>query len=260
MWENIVQFFNNHMWFKILIDAYLVFIILVFILRFVLRNRKAMNVAAFSLIVCILAYLAFKCGFDASGYILSGFIGILGISLVVILAPEIRRELDFTGKESSKIEGSLSSNDSTKNQIADATMYLSSHKIGALITIEKHNSLDQYAEKAIQLNSDISKELLINIFTPNTPLHDGAVIIRGNKIRCAGAYYVLTRHEDLDKTTGSRHRAGLGISEVTDSLTVIVSEETGNISIATEGFMIKILDRNKLMEYLDMFLTVGGKK
>ncbi len=138
--------------------------------------------------------------------------------------------------------------------------YLSKRRIGALITIEKHNSLDQYAEKAIQLNSDVSKELLINIFTPNTPLHDGAVIIRGNKIRCAGAYYVLTKHEDLDKTTGSRHRAGLGISEVTDSLTVIVSEETGNISIASEGFMIKILDRSKLMEYLDMFLNVGGRK
>ncbi|UKI48787.1 MAG: DNA integrity scanning protein DisA nucleotide-binding domain protein [Clostridium sp.] len=159
--------------------------------------------------------------------------------MLLFLAPEIRRELDFSGKMDGKGEAMLSSNDFTKNAIADATMYLSSHKIGALITIEKHNSLDQYAEKAIQLNSDVSKELLINIFTPNTPLHDGAVIIRGNKIRCAGAYYVLTKHEDLDKTTGSRHRAGLGISEVTDSLTVIVSEETGNISIASEGFMIK---------------------
>ena len=134
-------------------------------------------------------------------------------------------------------------------------MYLSKKRIGALITIEKHNSLDQFASKAITIDSEVSKELIINIFTPYTPLHDGAVIIRGNRIRCAGAYYNLTdNQDDIDKTTGSRHRAALGISEVTDSLTVCVSEETGDISLATEGLMIEANDKNKLLEYLDLFL------
>lgn len=260
MWETINNFLNDHVALKITIDAYLLFIIFVFVLKFVLTNRKALNVLLITVVLFLLAYVCYKLDFLVSGKVFPYIGGILFLTLVIILVPEIRRELDFSGKMDGKGEAMLSSNDFTKNAIADATMYLSSHKIGALITIEKHNSLDQYAEKAIQLNSDVSKELLINIFTPNTPLHDGAVIIRGNKIRCAGAYYVLTKHEDLDKTTGSRHRAGLGISEVTDSLTVIVSEETGNISIASEGFMIKILDRSKLMEYLDMFLNVGGRK
>lgn len=259
MWDTINEFLNQNYIIKILIDAYLIFVLLVFILKFILKNRKAMGVAIICIFLFILQIVSTNLDLAVSSIAYPYICGIIIICSVMVLAPEIRRGLDYNAKIENRTE-IKSSNDSTKNSIADATMWLSAHKIGALITIEKHNSLDQYADKAIILNSDVSKELLINIFTPNTPLHDGAVIIRGNKIRCAGAYYVLTRVEDLDKTTGSRHRAGLGISEVTDSLTVIVSEETGNISIASEGFMIKIYDRTKLMEYLDMFLTVGGKR
>ena len=97
----------------------------------------------------------------------------------------------------------VSSTESTREAIADAVFHMSSTKVGALITIEQHNSLDQYAERAIQLNSDISKELLEQIFIKDSPLHDGGVIIRGNKIVCAGAYYVLTQDDRLDKTVGS---------------------------------------------------------
>jgi diadenylate cyclase len=131
---------------------------------------------------------------------------------------------------------------------------LSQQKTGALITIEKHNTLEQYAERAVVLNSRVTKELLINIFTPRTPLHDGAVIIRGDQILCAGAYFILSDSGNVESTTGSRHRAGLGISEVTDSLTIIVSEETGNISIAVEGILLKNNDRDKLLEFLDTFM------
>jgi diadenylate cyclase len=148
----------------------------------------------------------------------------------------------------------ISASGETKEAIVDAVFNLSSNKIGALITLEQHNSLDQYAQRAIQLNSDISKELLEQIFIKDSPLHDGGVIIRGNKIVCAGAYYVLTQDDSLDKTVGSRHRAGVGISEVTDSLTIIVSEETGIVHVANAGFM-KIMDnKNELLEYLNLFL------
>ena len=109
-----------------------------------------------------------------------------------------------------------------------------------------------HPEKAIVMNAEISKELLINIFSPLTPLHDGAVIIKGNKIRCAGAYYVLSTRETLDKTVGSRHRAALGIAEVTDSITIVVSEETGKISITYSGIIITITDKDKLLEYIDL--------
>ena len=101
-----------------------------------------------------------------------------------------------------------------------------------------------------QIYSNLS--WIINIFTPYTPLHDGAVIIKGNKIRCAGAYYVLSTREISDKTVGSRHRAALGIAEVTDSVTIVVSEETGKVSITYSGIIISISDRDKLLEYLDL--------
>lgn len=251
MWENIIQFINNNLWLKILIDAYLVFIVVALLVYLVAYSKRAFYLIVSLLIIFVLAKVAseLKLGISANLYEYLSWVGV--IFIICVCAPDFRNVISY--KQDVR-ENFVSSSEDSKSAIADAVTYLASKKIGALITMERHNSLDQYAEKAIQLNSDISKELLINIFTPNTPLHDGAVIIRGNKIRCAGAYYVLTQHEEIDKTTGSRHRAGLGISEVTDSLTIIVSEETGGISIATEGMMIKISDRTKLMEYIEMFV------
>lgn len=254
MWNSIASFFDNNQVLKIILDGYLFLLIVLLIFRFAFKNRKAISLIIGFIIISIVYYVSTKINLSVSSTIYKYLFMIYPIISVIILAPDIRRELDANVRVESKNEPTVVSNQTTKGAVADAVMFLASRKIGALITIEKHNSLDQYAEKAIQLNSDVSKELLINIFSPLTPLHDGAVIIRGNKIRCAGAYYVLTQHDDLDKTTGSRHRAGIGISEVTDSLTIIVSEETGNISIATEGFMLKITDRQKLLEYIDMFL------
>lgn len=176
------------------------------------------------------------------------------IFMVVVAAPDIRLTLESLWKETVKSGVVQMSSEKTKNEIIKAAMALSKESIGGLITIEKHNTLDQYSQRAIQLNSDVSRELLINIFTPNTPLHDGAVIIRGDKIVCAGAYFILSSNENFDKTTGSRHRAALGISEITDSLTVVVSEETGSISIAINGVMTKMKDENALNEYLSLFM------
>ena len=149
------------------------------------------------------------------------------------MGPDLRKMFEYRRISENK-DTLIHASGETKEAIAEAVFNLSSNKVGALITIEQHNSLDQYAQRAIQLNSDISKELLEQIFIKDSPLHDGGVIIRGNKIICAGAYYVLTQDESLDKTIGSRHRAGVGVSEVTDSLTIIVSEETGKISLAKE--------------------------
>ena len=173
---------------------------------------------------------------------------------VVILAPDIRKSFESAFVIDNKRDVATMGSTETKQHIVEAVSYLSSQNIGALITIEKHSSLDQYAERAIMMNSQVSKELLVNIFTPLTPLHDGAVIIRGDTIRCAGAYYVLSETNKYDKTMGSRHRAALGISEVSDSLTIVVSEETGTISIVIEGIMLKANDKEKIYEYLNMFM------
>jgi diadenylate cyclase len=202
----------------------------------------------------VLAYIANQIDLLISTPILTYLAEWMPILMIIIMAPDIRRSLEIVWKGDSRNEVVVMGSQRTKEAIVDAAMYLSTQKIGALVTIEKHNTLDQYAERAIMMNSEVSKEVLINIFTPNTPLHDGAVIIRGDLILCAGAYFVLSDNQNFDKTMGSRHRAGLGISEITDSLTVIVSEETGSVSISVEGIMLKINDRDKLMEYINMFM------
>lgn len=247
----------------IILDVYIVFVVVLFILSIVLKNKKIFIYSLFCGVVLAIAILI--------GYAPEGKLKMAkwlftdqehGINLrfyipflfIVLIGKELRLELDNIRPQEIGTIRTISSSQSSKGAIIDAVYYLAERKIGAIITIEKHNSLDQYAEKAIQMNSDISKELLINIFEPNTPLHDGAVIIRGDKIRCAGAYYVLTQSESGDKTMGSRHRAALGISEVSDALTIVCSEETGHISITTEGIMLRVSDREKLVEYIDMFL------
>ncbi|MEZ0180512.1 diadenylate cyclase ['Camptotheca acuminata' phytoplasma] len=177
----------------------------------------------------------------------------LMLFLIIIKAPYLRyhlQNLNFWGKNKLFIAGSIN----THQQILEAVIEMSEKKIGALITIEKNNSLQQFAKKSILIDGNITKELLINIFIPNTPLHDGAVIIRGNKILSAGAYFMLSDKQHFKKTTGSRHRAALGISEITDSMTIVVSEETGNISIALEGILLKMKDINQITEYLEAFI------
>ncbi len=249
---SIEQFFKDNWGY--FVQAYLLFIVIFVVLRYVFHNKKMVGLLLVYLIIGAVALISMRLNWEISYKVYGYLFLVYPIGALIVAAPDIRKRMDSVHSKQDKANKLLSSSMKTRNEIVDACMYLSSKKIGALITIEKHNSLDQYAQKAIILDSEVSKEMLINIFTPYTPLHDGAVIIRGNRIRCAGAYYVLTEHSDLDKTTGSRHRAGLGISEVSDSLTIICSEETGQISLAIEGMMIKINDKAKLLEYIEMFL------
>lgn len=238
----------------IIVDAYIIWILAFFLIKFLASNKKMLSIAMSFSFVYLLAFIANRYDFLISAPILSYLAEWMPIALIVIMAPDIRRSLEILWKADVRHETLVMGSEKTKQNIVDAAMALSGQKIGALMTIEKHNTLDQYAERAVVMNSEVSKELLINIFTPLTPLHDGAVIIRGDSILCAGAYFVLSDNENFEKTMGSRHRAGLGISEVTDSLTIIVSEETGNVSIAVEGIMLKINDRDKLLEYINMFM------
>ncbi len=239
---------------KLIVDGYLIWILVLFLMKFLVSNKRLISITLSFMFVFILAYIARYFEFLISDAILRYMVQWLPLMMVIIMAPDIRRALEVVWKADKKSEKFVMGSEKTKVAIVDAALQLSSQKIGALITIEKHNTLDQYSERAIMMNSIVSKELLMNIFTPNTPLHDGAVIIRGDQILCAGAYFVLSENQGFEKTTGSRHRAGLGISEISDSLTVIVSEETGTISIAIEGIMLKINDRDKLMEYIGMFM------
>jgi len=251
MWETIKNFFQPGSIASYILDGYLVFTVVLSICFIAFRNRHLLSIFFPVLITVIFCFIANQFDLKISKYIFNYICLVLPIWAVIVLAPDIHSYLDSVNSPVN-LSKTVNGSDDDKQAIADAVMFLSSKKIGALITIEKNKLLDQYAKKAIGMNADISKELLINIFEPGTPLHDGAVIIKGNKIRCAGAYYVLSTREIADKTVGSRHRAALGIAEVTDSVTVVVSEETGKVSVTYSGIIISISDRDKLLEYLDL--------
>ena len=252
--ENIINFFQNNIVAKIILDAYLALLVISLLVFLAFKIKKVFILLVIGIFLGFFTWLAEQIGLTISSYLYPIIFGSYFVVLVVIASPEIRSLMDTNKNMESRGDFMASSNESTKEAIADAVFNLSSTKVGALITIEQHNTLDQYAERAIQLNSDVSKELLEQIFIKDSPLHDGGVIIRGNKIVCAGAYYTLTQDESLDKTVGSRHRAGVGISEITDSLTIIVSEETGNVHVATAGCMLRMDSKANLLEYINLFL------
>ncbi len=250
----IQDFFSNN-W-KYFVEGYLLFIVLSLVITFVLKNKKVIGPLLIYIVIIAIYILAYKLDLKITRYVYLYLLIFYPIILVICLAPDIRRELDAIQNKKKK-DILYSSSMKTKNSIIEASLYLSKKNIGALITLERQNSLDQYASKAITLDSEVSKELLINIFIPNTPLHDGAVIIRNNRVSCAGAYFNLTSNQskiDEDKTMGSRHRAALGISEVTDSITICVSEETGEISLAYDGLMVPANDKETLLGYLTDWL------
>jgi diadenylate cyclase len=239
---------------KIIVDAYILWIFVYFFLKYLLTNKRMVAIAMVVLFIFLVTHIAEMLNLLISTPFLVYIRNWLPIAVVLIMAPDIRRSIELIWKAEDSKRGFVMGSEKTKESIIDAALHLAMDKTGALITIEKYNTLDQYAERAVMMNSQVSKELLINIFTPKTPLHDGAVIIRGDHILCAGAYFILSESENFDRTMGSRHRAGLGISEITDSMTIVVSEETGNISVAIEGILLRINDREKLMEYINMFM------
>ena len=185
-------------------------------------------------------------------------------AIVVVLQPEIRRALEDLGKrnvltslipfESSKKADSVF-DEKTINEITKACMEMGKAKTGALIVIEHKVPLSDYERTGIDVDGMVTNQLLINIFEHNTPLHDGAVIIRGNRITSATCYLPLTDNMDLGKELGTRHRAGIGISEVSDSLTVIVSEDTGRISVAEGGRLDRMSDAEMLKARLRTLLV-----
>ena len=182
---------------------------------------------------------------------------IKGIPLLLLIGTILQTEVILVLNKLGIKKNSLFSNtleDNIKIELIKSIDHLSGKKIGALITFEKNTSMDEYINNAFRIGAPLNSELLSSIFYPNTPLHDGAVIIRRNQIICAGAYYPPTERLDIPKQLGSRHRAAIGISEISDSLTIIVSEETGNISISVDGYLDLDISKESLLLYLEKHL------
>lgn len=158
------------------------------------------------------------------------------IAAVVIFAPEFRAMLEKLGRTTHIFSGpAMTSEEMVLESIVKAVKYMSPRKIGALVAIEGARTLQEYRSTGIELDATVSGELLINIFIPNTPLHDGAVIIKDNKVAVASAYFPLSESAGISKEFGTRHRAAIGLSEVSDAFVFVVSEETGGLSIGVNG-------------------------
>lgn len=185
------------------------------------------------------------------------------LAIIIIFQPELRRALEQLGRGRFFSRSSIPQDEQAMElveSIVKAVNYMAKRRIGALISIERETGMNEYVETGIGMDAVLTSELLINIFIPNTPLHDGAVIMKGNKILAAACYLPLSENPFISKELGTRHRAALGISEVTDSATVVVSEETGNISIAKNGELHRNLTEEQLRVLLEKELVTETKQ
>lgn len=240
---------------EIIIIAFLLYNILVWI-----KDTRAWALLKGIIVICVFTLIAFVLNLKTILWIAGKTVSVGIIALVIIFQPELRRALEQLGRK--KIltsifnfegEDNLRISNKTINELLRATFELAKEKTGALIVLEQDVILHEYEKTGIELDAVVTSQLLINIFEHNTPLHDGAIIIRNNRITAATCYLPLSDNMQLSKALGTRHRAGVGISEVTDSFTIIVSEETGDVSVAVGGELLRKMDgdslRNKL-EYL----------
>lgn len=240
---------------QVLLDIGIMAVIIYYALRIIRNNARTVQIFKGILFIFIANMLAKIFGFETVQNFTEVFMtwGILAI--IIIFQPEIRSVLERLGKSSvfsNKSSLSITERDVLIEELSEAVEQLADEKTGALITIEQDISLADYVNTGTKLNSDVSREILTSIFVVGTPLHDGAVIIQGNKIAAAAAFFPPTE-EWLPSKYGARHRAGIGISEVSDSITIIVSEETGLVSVAKDGRM-SLINVRELPEYLHKLL------
>ena len=235
-----------------LIDVFLVWMIIYYILKNLRKNVKMVLLFKGILVILFLKIISDVLNLATIGYLLDYVIMYGPLALIVIFQPEIRNVLEQLGR--SQLLGrhkilTVDEREKVVYEIVNAVEYLKKMRIGALIVIERDNSLLEYIEKSKKIYADISSDLLISIFFPNNPLHDGGVIIQGDKITSAGAVFPTSDNLKISKRLGTRHRAALGISEDADCISLIVSEETGRISIAIGGVLHYnlTLDEFKLM-------------
>lgn len=240
---------------EILILSVLIYHIMVWI-----KNTKAWNLLKGLVVILVFVLIAAILEMNTIIWIVQNVFSIAVIAIIIVLQPELRKALEELGKKNivnglipidiSKAEAGLFS-DKTIAEIIRACVEMSRVRTGALIVVAQNDSLAEYESTGIDIDGIVTSQLLINIFEKNTPLHDGAVIIRGDRVTSATCYLPLSQNSGLSKSLGTRHRAGIGISEATDSLTIVVSEENGMISAAYKGE----LQRGMSQEELEALLT-----
>ena len=225
---------------RAIVDISLIWILAYSVLKNLKGNVKMVFLLKGIIIVIIVKFLSDKFDLKTTGVILEYLLTWGVLALIIIFQPEIRNALEQLGKKQIITKHrslTLDEREKVIYEIMTTIDYLRKSKVGGLIVIEREISLRDYIEKSKVLDAELSSDLLISIFFPRNPLHDGGVIIQGNKVMCAGAIFPISLNGKINKKLGTRHRAGLGISEESDCIAIIVSEETGKISIAIEGVL-----------------------
>lgn len=249
---------------EILIISFLIYHILIWI-----KNTRAWSLLRGLLMILAFWVIALYFHMTTILWLGQNVLGFAVTAIIVILQPELRKALEELGNKEI-LSGILPSfgtkrtevafNEKVINEITKACVEMGKARTGALIVIECKQPLGDFERTGIEVDGLVTSQLLINIFEHNTPLHDGAVIVRGNRVTSATCYLPLSDNLNLDKNLGTRHRAGLGISEVTDAVTIIVSEETGKISVAYKGGLERNLDGEKLKEKLKLAQPDGSEE
>ncbi len=251
-------------WILDLIDIALVTALIYQVLLLV-RGTRAVQLAS-GLAVLFGVYTAARIlRLSTLQFVLSYMGVVIPIALLVIFQPELRRMLEQLGRGGVFVSGLGPGLDREAtirlvNDVARACRVLSSRKIGALIVLERRTGLNDVIESGIKLDAIVTVQLLITTFFPNTPLHDGAVVIRGNRLMAAGCLLPLSENPNLSKTLGTRHRAALGLTEATDAVAVVVSEETGAISVARDGQLVRGLSEEELKVMLLSLIAQAGSR
>ena len=249
------NFFQNLSTIKIitsLLDLLIVWYVL-YLLITVFKGTKAIQLLKGIVVIVIGQQISKILNLTATSKLFDIVIQWGVLALIVIFQPEIRRALEQLGRGNFlKRYTNTYSLDEEKliQSVSKAVQYMAKRRIGALIVFEKETGLQDYIETGIPMNSDISQELLTNVFIPNTPLHDGAMINQGSKIAVAASYLPLSDSVKISKSLGTRHRAAVGISEVSDAFTVVVSEETGDISVTFDGKLRRDISKDVFEELL----------
>lgn len=267
-WDTIVDSLKNFSIYRTTMDLgdVLEIVIIAFLLYYILlwmKNTRAWALLKGLIVIALFLLLANVFQMNTIIWMSKNVLSFAVTALIVVLQPELRKALEELGKKNilssmlpfdtnRREEGQFT--ERTISEITKACVEMGKVKTGALIVIEKEVSLRDYERTGIEVDGIVTSQLLINIFEHNTPLHDGAVLVRGNRIVSATCYLPLSDDLGLSKELGTRHRAGVGVSEATDSVTLIVSEETGKISVAYEGSLERNLDGERLKNRLQQLL------
>ncbi len=269
LWDKLAEYAKSFSIYRTTIDfgdvaEILIIAVLLYYTLVWMKTTRAWILLKGLVVILVFLLLAYCFRMTTILWMAQNVLGFAVTALIVVLQPELRKALEELGKKniissvlpfdsSHRVNEEFS--EKTINEITKACVEMGKVKTGALIVIEQKVSLRDYERTGIDVDGIVTSQLLINIFEHNTPLHDGAVIIQGNRVVSATCYLPLSDNLGLSKELGTRHRAGVGISEITDSLTIIVSEETGKISVAYEGGLERNLDADSLRDRMHKILN-----